>query len=150
MRKLSPKSQALNTQSCPDPKCCNKRTPSAPINRYRAIWDAAAATAKLLQSCPTLWSHIRQPPRLHRPWDSPGKNTGVGCHFLPHCMKVKLLSRVQPSATPWTSAYQALLHPWDFPGKSTGVGCHCLLRQYGMDKYSENSEEQQLIKDLSS
>ena len=33
--------------------------------------------------------HRRQPTRLPRPWDSPGKNTGVGCHFLPQCMKVK-------------------------------------------------------------
>ena len=33
--------------------------------------------------------HRRQPTRLHRPWDSPGKNTGVGCHFLLQCMKVK-------------------------------------------------------------
>ena len=32
---------------------------------------------------------LRQPTRLHRPWDSPGKNTGVGCHFLLQCMKVK-------------------------------------------------------------
>ena len=31
----------------------------------------------------------RQPTRLPRPWDSPGKNTGVGCHFLLQCMKVK-------------------------------------------------------------
>ena len=30
-----------------------------------------------------------QPTRLPRPWDSPGKNTGVGCHFLLQCMKVK-------------------------------------------------------------
>ena len=30
-----------------------------------------------------------QPSRLLCPWDSPGKNTGVGCHFLPQCMKVK-------------------------------------------------------------
>ena len=30
-----------------------------------------------------------QPIRLHHPWDSPGKNTGVGCHFLLQCMKVK-------------------------------------------------------------
>ena len=43
---------------------------------------AAAATAKLLQSCPTLRPHRQQPTRLPRPWDSPGKNTGVGCHFL--------------------------------------------------------------------
>ena len=33
--------------------------------------------------------HRRQPTRLPRPWDSPGKNTGVSCHFLLQCMKVK-------------------------------------------------------------
>ena len=33
--------------------------------------------------------HRRQPTRLPRPWDSPGKNTGVGCHFLLQCMRVK-------------------------------------------------------------
>ena len=33
--------------------------------------------------------HRRQPTRLPRPWDSPGKNTGVGCHFLLQCMKGK-------------------------------------------------------------
>ena len=33
--------------------------------------------------------HRRQPTRLPRPWDSPGKNTGVGCHFLLQCRKVK-------------------------------------------------------------
>ena len=36
----------------------------------------------------------RQPTRLHRPWDSPGKNTGMGCHFLLQCMKVKSESEV--------------------------------------------------------
>ena len=38
--------------------------------------------------------HRRQPTRLYRPWDSPGKNTGVGCHFLLQCMKVKSESEV--------------------------------------------------------
>ena len=38
--------------------------------------------------------HIRQPTRLPCPWDSPGKNTGVGCHFLLQCMKVKSKSEV--------------------------------------------------------
>ena len=38
--------------------------------------------------------HRRQPTRLPRPWDSPGKNTGVGCHFLLQCMKVKSESEV--------------------------------------------------------
>ena len=55
--------------------------------------------------------HRRQPTRRRRPWDSPGKNTGVSCHFLPNAWKWKVkeksLSRVQPSATPWTAAYQA-------------------------------------------
>ena len=40
-------------------------------------------TAKSLQSCPTLCDPIdSSPPGSPRPWDSPGKNTGVGCHFL--------------------------------------------------------------------
>ena len=39
-------------------------------------------------------THRRQPTRLPRPWDSPGKNTGVGCHFLLQCMKVKSESEV--------------------------------------------------------
>ena len=41
--------------------------------------------------------HRRQPTRLLRPWDSPGKNTGVGCHFLLQCMKVKSESEVAQS-----------------------------------------------------
>ena len=48
--------------------------------------EAAAAAAKLLQSCTTVRPHRRQPTRLLCPWDSPGKNTGVGCHFLLQCM----------------------------------------------------------------
>ena len=49
--------------------------------------NAAAAAAKSLQSCPTLCDPIRrQPTRLPCPWDSPGKNTGVGRHFLLQCM----------------------------------------------------------------
>ena len=74
--------------------------------------------------------HRRQPTRLPRPWDSPGKNTGVGCHFLLQCMKVKVksLSCVRLLATPWTAAYQAP-PPMGFSRqKSTGVGCHCLLQ----------------------
>ena len=41
--------------------------------------------------------HRQQPTRLPRPWDSPGKNTGVGCHFLLQCMKVKSESEVAQS-----------------------------------------------------
>ena len=56
----------------------------------------AAAAAKLLQSCPTLCDpRDGSPPGP--PWDSPGKNTGVGCHFLLQCMKVKSESEVAQS-----------------------------------------------------
>ena len=41
--------------------------------------------------------HRRQPTRLSHPWDSPGKNTGVGCHVLLQCMKVKSESEVAQS-----------------------------------------------------
>ena len=43
---------------------------------------AAAAAAKSLQSCPILCDPIDGSPQAPRPWDSPGKNTGVGCHCL--------------------------------------------------------------------
>ena len=84
-------------------------------------------------SCAT---HRRQPTRLPGPWDPPGKNTGVGCHFLLQCMKVKRESEkwkwscsvVSDSSRPHGLQPTRILHPWDFPGKSTGVGCHCLLR----------------------
>ena len=78
--------------------------------------------------------HRRQPTRLPYPWDSPGKNTGVGCHFLLQCMKVKSESEVAQSC-PTLSDPTDCRHPppppprpRDFPGKRTGVGCHCLLR----------------------
>ena len=77
------------------------------------------------------WPHRWQHTRLPRPWDSPGKNTGVGCHFLLQCMKVKSESEVAqscPTQRPHGLQPTRLLHPWDFPGKSVGVGHHWLLR----------------------
>ena len=59
--------------------------------------NVSAAAAKSLQSCPTLRPHRRQPTGLPCPWDSPGKNTGVGCHFLLQCMKLKSESEVAQS-----------------------------------------------------
>ena len=57
--------------------------------------------------------HRRQPTRLPRPWGSPGKNTGVGCHFLLQCMKVKSESEVAQSCP-------SLSNPMDcsLPGSS--------------------------------
>ena len=53
--------------------------------------DTTAAVAVAVASVvsDSVRPHRRQPTGLPRPWDSPGKNTGVGCHFLPQCMKVK-------------------------------------------------------------
>ena len=51
--------------------------------------------------------HRWQPTRLPRSWDSQGKNSGEGCHFLLQCVKVKSLGRVRVLATPWTAAHQA-------------------------------------------
>ena len=53
-----------------------------------------APAAKSHQSCPTLCDPIDGSPPGSHPWDSPGKNTGVGCHFLLQCMKVKSKSEV--------------------------------------------------------
>ena len=64
---------------------------------FQVICEAVSATAKSLQSCLTLRPHRRKPTRLPSPWDSPGKNTGVGCHFL-QCMKVKSESEVAQSS----------------------------------------------------
>ena len=78
--------------------------------------------------------HRWQPTKLPCPWDSPGKNTGMGFHFLLQCMKVKGESGVAQScrtlsdpmdcSLPGSSVhgiFQARVLEWDFPGKSTGV-----------------------------
>ena len=64
------------------------------LNKSNIMYHAAA---KSLQLCPTLWPHRRQPTRIPCPWDSPGKNTGVGCHFFLQCVKVKSESEVAQS-----------------------------------------------------
>ena len=61
------------------------------------LFNILSAAAKSLQSCPTMRPHRRQPTRLLCPWDSPGKNTRVGYHFLFQCMKVKSESEVTQS-----------------------------------------------------
>ena len=65
------------------------------------LWSYTCILLLLLPSC---FSRVRlcathrwQPTRLLHPWDSPGKNIGVGCHFLVQCMKVKSESEVAQS-----------------------------------------------------
>ena len=72
--------------------------------------------------------HRQHPTRLCCPWDSPGKNTGVGCHFCLQCMHAcKVTSAVSDSVWPYGQQPTRLLCPWDSPGKNTGVSCHFLL-----------------------
>ena len=63
---------------------------------YLTAATAAAKSLALVVS-DSVRPHRRQPTRLPHPWDSPGKNTGVGCRFLLQCMKVKSESEVAQS-----------------------------------------------------
>ena len=85
------------------------------------------AAAKSLQSCPTLCDPIEgSPPGYPVPGILQARTLEWVAISISNAwkwkVKVKLLSHVRPSATPWTAAFQAPPHPWDFPGKSTGVG----------------------------
>ena len=99
---------AASLQSCPtlcDP--IDGSPPGFPIPRIlqtRTLeWVAVSFSNACMHACcvtsvmsDSLRSHRQQPTRLH-PWDSPGKNTGVGCHFLFQCIKVKSESEVAQS-----------------------------------------------------
>ena len=76
--------------------------------------------------------HRWQPTRLSRPWDSPGKNTGVGCHFLLQCMKVKSGSEV-------TQSFPTLSNPMDcsLPGSSIHGIFQARVLEWGAIAFSE-------------
>ena len=67
--------------------------PSSPAAHYCCCCCCQVASVVSVSLRP----HRRQPTRLSCPWDSPGKNTGVGCYFLLQCMKVKSESEVAQS-----------------------------------------------------
>ena len=77
----------------------------------------------------SVWPHRRQLTRLPRPWDSPGKNTGVGCHFLLQCMKPHLLANTGQSVTCHLTNWTNILPPWDrITGEVCGDGAlRCVL-----------------------
>ena len=87
-----------------------------------------AAAAKSLRSCLTLRPHRQQPTRLPRPWDSPGKNTVMGCHFLLQCMKVKSESESEVS-----QLCPTLSDPMDcsLPGSSVHGIFQARVREWG-------------------
>ena len=88
--------------------------PPAPPPEHQAPTGLMAAAAKSLQSCPTLCDPIDGSPPGSCPWDSPGKNTGLGCHFLLQCMKVKSESEVAQSCLTVSDPMDCRL-----PGSST-------------------------------
>ena len=94
-----------------------------------------AAAAKSLQSCPTLRPHRQQPTRPRRPWDSPGKNTGVGCHFLLQCMKVKSESEVAQSCPTLKDLMDCSL-----PGSSVHGIFQARVRKWGAIAFSRSKE----------
>ena len=95
----SPSSSTLNAQGAP--------------GRWVAPFPTAAA--KSLQSCPTLCDPIDgSPPGSPRPWDSPSKNTELGCHFLLQCMKVKNEREVKHGSEKFCES------GWPHPGSEPG------------------------------
>ena len=80
--------------------------------------------------------HRRQPTRLPRLWDSPGKNTGVGCHFLFQCMKVKSESEVAQSCP-------TLCNPMDYspPGSPVHGIFQARVLEWGAIAFSGRSPE---------
>ena len=88
----------------------------------------------------SLRPHRRQPTRLRPHWDSPGKNTGVGCHFLLQCMKVKRESEVAQSCP-------TLRDPMDcsLPGSSVHGIFQARVGEWGAIAFSRHSALQRVI-----
>ena len=82
----------------------------------------------------------QQPTRLLRPWDSPGKNTGVGCHFLLQCVKVKSESEVAQSCL-------TLRDPMDssLPGSSVHGIFQASILEWGAIAFSKRVYRSSLI-----
>ena len=79
----------------------------------------------------SVWPRRRQPTRRPRPWDSPGKNTGVGCPFLLQCLKVKSESEVAQS-------YPTIHDPMDcsLPGSSVHGIFQARVQEWGAIAFS--------------
>ena len=91
----------------------------------------------LLLSCISrvrLGPHRQQPTRLSRPWDSPGKNSGMGCHFLLQCMKVKSESEVAQSCPTCSDPMDCSL-----PGSSAHGIFQARVLEWGAIAFSERS-----------
>ena len=80
------KSYKYNTKNCPFPS-----------NHWKVSCELTQCAIAAAKSCPTQCDPTDGSPPGSCPWDSPGKNTGVGCHFLLQYIKVKSESEVAQS-----------------------------------------------------
>ena len=116
---------------------------------YTAWWPQWIMCVLRAQSYPTLCDSMEYSPpdRLPCSWNFPGKNIGVGCHFLPGDLPnpdvnlhtawwpqwIMCVLRARSCPTLCDSMEHSppdrLLCSWNFPGKNTGVGCHFPLSQ---------------------
>ena len=103
---------------------------------------AAAAVASVVSN--SVRPQRQQRTRIPCPWDSPGKNTGVGCHVLLQCMKVQSESEVAQSCPTLSDSMDCSL-----PGSSVhGIcqarvlewGCHCFLWQEVEPQYKKKGQ----------
>ena len=85
----------------------------------------------------------RQPTRLPRPWDSPGKNTGVGCHFLLQCVKVKSESEVSQSCPTLSDPVDCSL-----PGSSVHEIFQARVLEWGATGCPRRTKTQQVISQM--
>ena len=83
----------------------------------------------------------RQPTRLRHPWDSPGKNTGVGCHFLLQCMKVKSESEVAQTCPTLSDLMDCSL-----PGSSVHGIFQARVLEWGAIAFSDDQPRQHIKK----
>ena len=137
------------------------RCSSGTTREARRLWRSPASWPCDASSCcccyvdsvvsDSMRPHRRQPTRLPRPWDSPSKNTGVGCHFLLQCMKVKSESE----GTQWCLTFS---DPMDcsLPGFSIhgifqarvlqwGAFAFSRLQQHGRPKADPSNEAQSTL-----
>ena len=133
-------------QSAMDPECscvillvCQeyKSLTTHHSSHFGGLYLQQAALLLLLLShfsCDSVWPHGLQPSRLLHPWDSPGKNTGVGCHFLLQCMKVKSESEVAQSCS-------TLCNPMDYslPGSSVHGIFQARVLEWDVSAFSETA-----------
>ena len=126
----SPKYSYKSTSS--EQRTLNLKFSCLPITQHSTNMLLLLSHFSRVRLCATPEPAAHQAPR---PWDSPGKNTGVGCHFLLQCMKVKSESEVAQCPT--------LSDPMDcsLPGSSIHGIFQARVLEWGAIAFSDNKHE---------